>query len=308
MTLRSKSAALWAGLGVSAVAGGLSRFLELAQPHTPLTRFGSAAYGPLHLIAYAIAFHFCRKISSDHRAHSTMRIAWLLMAASCATAIVRHGFEWITFLLGWHQTSMLTTLVSLRQIPTVLGLVLLTAGLLAMWSSFAAIGLGLRFRGRDAGLLLVVLAFTLFILSHRQDMHDARSAYPLMRYLQSTSPVLLAVPALFGLVLQRISQEMGKGQLATSLRYLMWSLLLRLASLLVTLSPVLAGIPAIAISGTAAFWAAPWVFALAVVNRWGLTVSASSLAERYEANPEQELAELSVTLTQPGAGPLQPRK
>jgi len=294
MRVRCTPAMLWTGLGISVLAGAASKTLEFVNPSAPGLHFGINFYGPLYIVANAIAFHFCRKICTDHRDPSTMHLAWMLMAASCVTAIVRHGYEWTTYLLGWHDKPLLASVVSLRQIPTVLAMVFMTAGLVAMWSSFAAIGLGVRFRWRDAILPLVIVALAAADLSHRQNMWDARSAaYPLMRYLQMLSPVSLAVPALLGLVLQRISREMRGGQFADFLRYLVWSLLLRLASLLTTFSPELREVSVIAIAGTAAFWAAPWLFALAVLRRWRITESLSEMAELYERDPEEEFAKLA---------------
>lgn len=292
MRVRCTPAMLWTALGISLLAGAISKTLEFTNPGAPLTRFGSGFYGPLYIVANAIAFHYCRKICSDHRDPSTMHLAWLLMAASCAMAIVRHTFEWTIYQKGWTDIPKMTSVVSLRQIPTVLAMVFMTAGLVAMWSSFAAVGLGMRFRWRDAILPLIIVALTAADLSHRQNMWDARSDYQLMGYLQMLSPVSLALPALLGLVLQRISQEMRGGQFADFLRYLVWSLLLRLASLLTTFSPDLRDVRVIAIAGTAAFWAAPWLFALAVMLRWRITESLSVMAELYERDPEEEFAKL----------------
>ncbi len=250
----------------------------------------STAYEPIYLVASAMALYFGKRISSDHHAGSTMRLAWLLVAASCCVAIVRHAFEWVTFLMGWHRTARLITVVSLRQIPTVLAMMLLTAGLIVMWSSFAAIGLGMRFQRRELVLPLVIMALLAAVLPYRGELSDDRSAYPLMRYLQWSSPVVLALPALIGLVLQHISREMGRSQFADFLRYLVLSLLSRLASLLITFAPPLKGVPLLAIAGTAAFWAAPWLFVLALVHRWRMTESLSELADIYARDPERALA------------------
>jgi hypothetical protein len=290
---RSTTTLLWAGLGIAALAGAASKIVEFSHPGTASTHFISHAYEPLYLLANAIGLIYCRKICGDHHGRSTMRTAWLLMAGSCAAAIVRHGFEWTTFLLGWDDGNMATNIVSLRQIPTVLAMVFLTASLIFMWSSFAAVGLGMRYRLRDAVMLLAVLALMVGVLSNRQELWDDRSEYVLMRYLQWSSPVILALPALIGLALQPVCKEMGGGQLAVSLRYLVWSLLLRLASLLATFTPALKGVSVVAMAGTAAFWAAPWLFALAILSRWRMTESLHELSELYERNPEAELAKLT---------------
>jgi hypothetical protein len=285
---------LWAGLIVSALAGGISKIIEFVHPGAPSTLFASSLYQPLYLVADILAFLYCRRIWRDLRGPSVMRTAWLLIGASSAASIVRHAFEWTTFLLGWHNHAnpLEATVVSLRQIPTVTSMLLLTAGLVFMWSAFAAIGLGLRFHLRDAALPLVILGLMVAVLPHRQELWDDRSVYPIIRYMQWSSPIVLALPALIGLALQRIGEEMDGGEFAASLRLLVWSLLLRLASLLTTFTPALKGVEVVAIAGTAAFWAAPWLFALAVVHRWRITESLHELGDRYEKDPAQELAKL----------------
>src|SRR6266481_1852131 len=145
---------LWIVVCIAALGGSVFRMAQVTAPASQFTHRWGMANLPLNLAAYAIAIFLCLQIRSDYSAPSTMRVAWLLMTWSSAMAFLRYGFEWISSLAGWTHTR-LTTVVSLRQIPIVLSLVLLTAGLLAMWSSFASIGLGLRWRNHDVLMLMV---------------------------------------------------------------------------------------------------------------------------------------------------------
>jgi hypothetical protein len=287
---------LWVGCAVSAVAGGAARLLIDQRPDDTVTIWLSQANQLLFLIAYSFSLYLWLKIAADHPAGSTMRMAWLLMAWSSAISIIRHGFEGTAFLAGWTET-VPTTLLSLRQIPIVLSLVFLAAGLIAMWSSFAAIGLGLRFRRTDWLWFALILAFVPVIFSARENLLDSHSSYAVIRHLQAASPVLLAVPALIAVVLHRIRQEMGGGQLATSLRLMVAFLVLRLVALSFLGSPFHEHFPAIGALSQACGWAAPWLFPLAAVQRWKVTVSASALVARYETNPAREIAGLSQILT-----------
>ena len=246
---------------------------------------------PLKLIAYTVGLIYWLKISSDHPKGSTMRAAWLLLAWSSAISIVRHAFEGMIYYSNWPLT-----ISSFRQIPTVLALVLLTAGLFAIWFGFAAIGLGIRFRVSDLVWIAAILAFVPYLFSWRENMVDARSSYAFIRDLQSLSPVLLAAPALIALLLHRIEQEMAGGQLATSLRLVVAFLVLRLVAMLINISPSLAKLPALQMIGGAAGWIAIWLFTLAAAYRWRLTLSARELSRRYQANPRTELAGLSQML------------
>jgi len=242
---------------------------------------------PFKLAAYVVALLYWLKISSDHPKGSTMRTAWLLLAWSSAISIVRHAFEWMIYFTNWPPS-----ISSFKQIPTVLALVLLTAGLFAIWFGFAAIGLGIRFRTSDLVWVAAtaILAFLPYLFSW-----GGHSAYALIRPLQSLSPMLLAIPALIALLLHRIEQEMAGGQLATSLRLIVAFLVLRLVALIM-ISPGLAHFTAAGVIAGATGWISIWLFTLAAVYRWRLTLSVRELTRRYQDDPETELAGLSQML------------
>lgn len=302
MVERISSAWLWAALLFSTAAAIVSTAALQADPASRTLVCWSGQVRLLRVAAYSIALMLCLKIRADHRSPSTMRTAWLLIALSSAAAIVRHGYEWLAVVLGWVHTNP-ATLPGLRQIPLVLSLVLLTAGLGAMWSSFAAIGLGPRFRFNDIILLAVILVLVPWIFSQRADLGDSGSAYRLVRLLQSCSPMLLAAPAIVGLVLHRISQEMGSGHLAFSLRYLVAFLVLRLAALVVGSFPAFSGWPPAEVATSAVYTGAPWLFVLGVAWRWRLTLSAGQAVERLEMQPQAEMVRLSRSLNPSGATP-----
>jgi hypothetical protein len=285
---------LWVGCALAAITGAMAGFW-LRQPG--LVPWMSAFYFSRNLVLavpYTFALFLCLKIQADYPADSRMRLAWRLIAASCAFAVFRYGFDWIVVN---KPNVMDSTTVSLRQIPIALTLILLTAGLVAIWTSFAAIGLGGHFRKIDLVGFAVTAAFVPFVYYLREGMADARSGYAVIRQIQSASPLLLAAPAMVALVLHRISHEMGQSRLALFLRLLALSLLLRLVSLWIGSSsfsqePFYNGF------AFATNSAASWIFAQAIFHRWRLTVQAASLAERYKSDPEGEIAELSRRLVQ----------
>ena len=238
---------------------------------------------PLKVLAYAIALVYWLKISADHPPGSIMRTAWLLLAWSSAVSIVRHGFQSIVYFTHWPLT-----ITSFSGIPIVLALFLLIGGLLAIWFGFAAIGLGVRFKFSDLIWIAAMAAFAFvpYLFSWR-----AHSSYALIRPIISLSPLLLAVPALLGLLLHRIEQDMAGGQLATSLRLIVAFLVLRLIALTVN-APALAPFTTSQLTVAASSWTSIWFFTLAAAYRWRLTLSIRELSSRYQADPESELAGL----------------
>lgn len=283
---------LWSALILAAIAGTAYGYVLTTTPGGALARGLQMSLHLITAIAYAGATVYCAKIAGDYRERSTMKLAWGLIATSAGAAVIRHSFEWLIVAAGW-MDNRATTLVSLRQIPIVISLLLLTVGLVAIWSSFTSIGMGLRFRAADLLVLGVIFAVVPSILSLRGEMLDAQSAYPVIRYLQSASPLLLAAPAVASLALHRISQEIGGGQLALSLRCMVAFLLVRMLSLLVGLFPAVA---AMTVLSRTLWWSAAWLFCLAIYYRWQLTLCASEAASRYESDPEAELAGVTRAL------------
>lgn len=283
---------LWGVCALATISGGVAG-LWAAQPQLP--SWMSVFYTSRNLVlaaAYLLALWLCLKIQADYPADSRMRLAWRLIAASCAFAVLRYVVDWIA--VCWREVAD-PTLVSLRQIPIALTLILLTAGLAAMWASFTAIGLGTRFRKLDLLGFAATAACVPFVFSLREGMADAHSGYAFIRHIQSASPILLAAPALAALALHRISHEMGQGTLAVSLRLLALSLVMRLVSLWIG-SSAMSRKPLFYALALAAHSAASWIFTQAIFQRWSLTVRAASLAERYQRDPAREIAELSRRL------------
>ncbi len=288
MPLRRLGNVLLAGFGAS---GLLVACREWPPGHSIL-----ALDQLLYTAAYGFALWLCIRVLSDHAIGSTMRLAWMMMAWSSVFSMVRHTFEFTARTVGWELTR-LHTVVSLRQIPIVLALVCLTAGLIAMWASFAALGMGVRFKWMDFLWAALILTFVPFIINSHENMLDAHSAWALIRHLQSASPVLLAVPALLAVVLHRIRQEMGGGQLAVVFRLLIAFLLLRLIALSASVTAMHVEFPVLAAIGEASGAAAVWLFPMAALRRWQMTVSASELARRYESDPGAELEQLAARST-----------
>jgi hypothetical protein len=286
MTSPSPLRSLWIALAIAAVLGAAYGYTEVQAPSTAGYVLGALQQISI-IAAMAIALRLCLRIQADYRPGTTMRLAWRLIAASVAVAILRHAVEFAGRLL--HPDP---DLLSLRQIPIALALVLLTFGLIAMWSSFAALGLGFRFRLFDLIGVVAIVACLPFVFSLREAMGDSRSAYGFIRAIQSASPLLLAAPALVGLMLHRMSFEMGQGSLALSLRLMVASLLVRLLALWLGTSPWTSRTVAGQMSGRALFWASAWIFAIGVFHRWNITVTANTLTGRYTADPQREIAEL----------------
>ncbi len=239
----------------------------------------------LYLAAYIAALYYWWRIRGDFPQAGAMRRALTWLCASCVCSLLRHATELTGNLYGWNADQYVTVR-SLRQIPIALALLFLIASLLEMLRSFRLVGLGIRIRGTDVLWMAVILALVPPILLGRENLSDAQSGVLLIRVTQWASPLLLAIPALLGVVLHRVSREMAGGYFALSLQLLVASLTLRLFSLAIFVWLRLEYL------STAVPILASFLFAFAAWNRWRATVRVSEISRRYRDRPAGELGEL----------------
>jgi hypothetical protein len=229
-------------------------------------------------VAHVIASILAVKLVQEFPKGSRMRLAWVLIAASNLGGLVRHVFECVVIRAGYWRHPVF----GLRQIPLVLALVLLLAGLVVMWSAFSSLGLGLRVYKRDivalAALMLVVPPALIF---ERHEM-DLDSPFAVVRILNLISPFFFAATAGLGLLLYRLSVQLGEGQLARSLRYLALFPAARLLLSVLTIFPdEVLGVPYLRPFLFALTYTVSWFLALAMAERWQLTLDAARQMKKY---------------------------
>lgn len=222
-------------------------------------------------LACVVGLALCARIAGDYARGTWMRRSWLLLAGSAAASVLRY---WMEALLiagpdGWRY------LLEWRQVPSVLSLLLLVAGLLAMWRSLISLGLGFAATSSDWVLLVMIAALVPITVSFREGLSEWNSPHVLVRALQFSSPLLVAMLAGVTIPLHRLSCEMQGGQIARSLRWLLLFAVLR-AVLFVRIIPAVAALPWALTVHAVLTNTMQWLFALAVVYRWQLTAEALS--------------------------------
>jgi len=269
---RSAISVVWAATGSAFILGAGGKIFNLLAMNSieaVLNRFINPAWS---VIASLIAAFLAFEVAADLPVRSAMRRAWWLMAASAASAFVRYVTELIVQL--WNLKVPTDPIISLRQVPGVIALVLLLASLLLIWISFARMGLGLSLGKRDLLGILAILILLPPIMSFRESLADSGSIYLLFRYLQFSQPFLLAITGAFAVVLLRIAKEAGDGQLARSLRYLAYFLILRLFLMMGAIIPAVQQIVPLRVVRGGLIIAVPWLFTLAIAYRWLLVAEA----------------------------------
>ncbi len=179
------------------------------------------------VLAFGFALVLSLEVAAEYRQAPWARLAWLLLAANAGLSLVKRGVgsPLFDFVREGYRTGPLRGLLdNLLVVPANLCLL---AGLLAMWWGFHRIGLGFRVERRDRAAMALIAALFLTLLLYRENLSQGQSPYVLSRMLQPLGLALLGVISAFGLVLHRYAVQMGDGQLARVMRWLMFYVLLR---------------------------------------------------------------------------------
>ena len=282
MTKRMTQAIFWVGYGVTALwAIALRIALSLYTPGAPrMFLLRPFAFGLGLMVANTLAIGLSLRVRRDFPRGARMRLAWLLFALSCVTALVRYGLLWVaaTRPIFLNPRSPLFAGTALMEWGSLL---LLLAALVLMWRCFARLHLG-RLRAPDwlAVAAIAIATPALFALRDSGSLASIRS--PVIVQLQYLDPVLIACCAIAGIILLRTGRDVGGGGLTASFFYIGAFGLVRLAALLIPLLPA-PGMQWIEPPFTAASLASDWLIALAVWRRWRVTVEATELVKQYDS-------------------------
>ncbi|MBS1855430.1 MAG: hypothetical protein JST11_08700 [Acidobacteria bacterium] len=162
----------------------------------------------VHAAVYLVAGRLCLEVARDYD-HDLMRLSWLLFAGEAFVLA-------LYFLLGaplsvtWPDAP-LRSQVALALVP--LELSCLLGGMVVTWWQLRRFGLGFHALGRDwvaVGLILtgMVVFFGLSLLGGW------------MNPMMATSRVLLFLAAAVGVLLNRFCQQMGGGEIARVIRFI----------------------------------------------------------------------------------------
>jgi hypothetical protein len=288
MLARLRPKFIWLALTVYALAMTVWGWLAVGSPLVTRNMFraGSGA----SLCWYTLGAVLAWRIAKTHAPRSRMRLAWLLMAWSAAATVARQMFQIAGWWSGAWDDPRVDAISGLRQVPTVLSLILLGASLIVMWSAFRAVGLDIRFRPVDLALVLLALVLLPIIMSHYANIPDANALLRFARGLQYATPFLVAATATLSVLLYRIGAEMGGGEFSKCLRALTAFLLLRLAGHLLFTFPWGSWTPVIQMFGRIVWTANNGVFVLGLAYRWEIGRLADSALARYEADAPHRLS------------------
>jgi hypothetical protein len=288
MLARLRPKYIWVALTFYTLGMTVWGWLAVGSPQVTRSMFraGSGA----SLCWYSLGALLAWRIAKTYASRSRMRLAWLLMGWSATATVARHVFQIAGWWSGGWDDPRVDAISGLRQLPTVLSLILLGASLIVMWSAFRAVGVDIRFHPVDLVLVLLALTLLPIIMSHYANIPDANALLRLARGLQYATPFLVVATATLSVLLYRISAEMGGGEFSKCLRALTAFLLLRLAGHLLFTFPWGHWTSVIQMFGRIIWTANNGVFVLGLAYRWEIGRLADSALARYEADALQRLS------------------
>jgi hypothetical protein len=301
MVLKPQPGLVWWGLAFFLVACITTQVISGVQPAWRTATLVLLAAS--HFTANVSSCLLGRRIALDHDKGTLMRLAWILVSIGILVNACRVAFEF-----AFHSTGRLDSAIypalGLRQILVASSFLILTCAFGAMWSAFTTLQLGIRLHAFDWVLIACIVLLVPPVIWNRQTMGDSQSPLAIVRYLQFTGPILLAIPASMGMALYRVSEEMGEGRMALTLKCLAGSLALRLGALAAAaiLGPDgnAAGASAASLVPMGLYITAHWIFLLGLVHRWRLSHQTTDLIERYESDQENQLTLLAQQTQKPG--------
>jgi hypothetical protein len=238
-------------------------------------------------LAYLLALKLNLEIAAEYRNVRWLRLAWWMLAANAGLSLLRPIVnQGISPFVGVLMPGGLSGL--LNHLLVVPANTALLVGVLAMWWAYHKVGLGIKIKARDYGLMLGFLGLMLTIAWLREGLTEARSVYPLATTLQLIGLVIISIVTALSVVLHRLAQDMGGSQLEASLRWLITYLWLRNVLVLADVLPLFLSPDGVSFRWLgyfrALFWlVVPWLLALAAAHRAELTAHAARELQQRRA-------------------------
>jgi hypothetical protein len=176
--------------------------------------------------AYSIGLFLCFRIAQEHR-RGGLRRAWTFFCVFSSVSVARHLLDTrlIELIDPGYWSSPLSSF--LREGLAALSLIFLVAGILTMTATFLRLRIGFSLKYIDYVTVAVVVSVLASILSLRSNLPTANLESPIPMWTQYFSQLLLVFGASGSILLIRLSEQMGGGRLAITMRLIIAHIMLR---------------------------------------------------------------------------------
>jgi hypothetical protein len=229
--------------------------------------------------AYSIGLFLCFRITQEHRGGG-LRKAWTLFCIFALVSVARHlgDTRLIELIDPGYWSSPLSSF--LREGLAALSLIFLVAGILTMTATFLRLRIGFSLKSVDYVVGAVVLAVLASFLSLRSNLPTASLESPIPMWTQYFSQLLLVFGASGSILLIRLSEQMGGGRLAITMRLIIAHMMLRGILVLATVLEIHLHRQPFLLQHLLSM-SAPWLFTLAASYRLEVVRSAQKQASLW---------------------------
>jgi hypothetical protein len=233
---------------------------------------GFRFFSALLAMFYVACVPLLRRVVMEYDSRSRMRYAWLLMLGTAWISVARHLLDFgSSFFLG--ETARQLRAVSL--LATDLSLILQLLAFILLLTCFRQLGLSRPFRWMDSLLVGLVTLLVVFCFSEARFFPHSASPEAFYRYIEFLNPVLFAATAVIGLLLYRLSMDIGSSDFSLSILFLMLQLLARFIGFSLQVLERQVASPGLERLSNIFYWSYPLLFLCAIVFRWQMIEGAA---------------------------------
>jgi hypothetical protein len=239
-------------------------------------RFFSALLATFYLVCIPLL----RRVVMEYDPGSRMRYAWLLMLGTAWISVARHLLD---FASSFFIADIARELRAVSLLTTDLSLVLQLLAFILLLSCFRQLGISRPFRWIDGVLVGLVTVLVVFCFSEARFFPHSASPEAFFRYIEFLNPVLFAATAVIGLLLYRLSMDIGSSDFSLSILFLMLQLFARFIGFSLQVLERQFASSDMARLSNIFYWTYPLLFLWAVLIRWQMIEGAAetSIVQDY---------------------------
>jgi hypothetical protein len=238
------------------------------------------------LIPDLIAIPLLYRVVLEYDKGSRMRLVWVLMMWAAGFSLMRHLIDFIS---SYGEPGPSTVLGNLSLIPMVLSISAQLLSMTLLWFGFRGLGIRRPFTWPNRMVFVIIAVFVVFCLNESSSFPHFTAPLLFFRYIEFLNPVIFAAGTIVGVLLYRLSEDIGASDLSLSILFLVLELVARIAGFATQTLDDRFQTLFLEHFEYAFYWAAPWLFLWAVLFRWQVIGSAMRLTQLRDEQRRQNV-------------------
>ena len=214
---------------------------------------------------YVISIPLLYRVIMEYNPGSRMRRAWVLMMWCAGFSVLRHLLDFVSSLVNVRLGMQIR---DISLVATLLSISIQLLSMILLWSCFRGLGIQRPFTWTNRILMAIVAVFVVFCFIESSSFPHSGASSAFFRYLEFLNPVVFVVSTVVGLLLYRLSEDIGASDFGLSVLFLVLQLFARISGFAFqTLARRLGSLPLAHVSNIF-YWIYPWLFFWAILFRW----------------------------------------